>query len=282
MKTFARKWLLPPGINQLLADAPPSLKRVWGGQSSKPEPIELNPSGKKAATLKDLVVAPYGEIVWVETQQLRLFGCAFTYEQSHHVRYFRDGLGSLESFFELHKPQNQMQAVMLDDTKVGGFTPVRFPKWRAPWSYEIEFRHGQGLVASHGSAHHGPVSRERLLMEKKRLDNIRDSVDNKGFLMLRDHDFLHFNAVLVDDSAHERRSYRVALWGGTHRASLLSHLGWEVIPMIPAYASSRREVRLSELSRWPGVLDGTFSEEAARAYFLAHFRDPTEELLPGW
>lgn len=117
MKTFARKWLLPPGIYQLLADAPPSLKRVW---SSKSESIELNPSGKKPATLDELRGAHYGEIVWVETEKIRLWGRALTPQQNQHVRYFENGVYSYRRFFELHQPQNQFEAIMLDATKVGG------------------------------------------------------------------------------------------------------------------------------------------------------------------
>ena len=283
MKAFARQWLLPPGIIQLLADAPPSVKRLWGGQSSKSrtEPIQLDPSGKEAASLDELIVAPYGEIVWVETEKLRLFGSAFTSEQNHWVRYFRDGFESLKRFYELHQPRNQIEAVMLDDTEVGEFSPASFPTGRRPWSFEREYRDSERL-ALHGSQDHGPVSRELLLNEKKRLDGIRDSVAKYGFVKLDNHDFIHFGELLVHDSRPGRPDYRVCIENGAHRTSLLSHLGWPMIPMAARPSRPWREIRLSDIARWPGVLDGTFSEQAARAYFLAHFRDPTAELLPGW
>lgn len=280
MKTFARKWLLPPGIYQLLADAPPSLKRVW---SSKSESIELNPSGKKPATLDELRGAHYGEIVWVETEKIRLWGRALTPQQNQHVRYFENGVYSYRRFFELHQPQNQFEAIMLDATKVGGgFFPVRFPKDRKPWSFEHEFLGEGPLDASNGTQAHGPVSEKKLLWEKKRLDTIRDSVEKSCFRRFDGKDFIRFGELLLDDSQPGPPDYRVCLVGGAHRASLLAYLGWPTVPMMPEPTWPFREVCLSDLPRWPGVLDGTFSEEAARAYFLAHFRDPTEELLPGW
>ena len=281
MKTFARKWLLPPRIYELLAEAPPSVKRLWGGQTSRHEPIQLNPSGKKAATLDELRAAPFREIAWVEADKVRVWGRALSWQQNQHVRYFKDGIDSYRRFFELHQPQNQFEEIMLDATKVGHFSSISFPKYRKPWSFEHEY-FGEGpLDASHGSQYHGPVSNKKLLWEQKRLDSIRDAVRKHGFQKLDD-DFIAFGELLVDESVSGIVDFRLSSINGNHRASLLSHLGWSLIPIVARPHDTCREVRLSDLPRWPGVLDGTFSQEAARAYFLAHFRDPTEELLPGW
>ena len=281
MKNFARKWLLPPGINQLLADAPPPVKRLWAGQSSRHKSIKLDPCGKKVATLGKLQVAPYGEVVWVETDKIRLWGRALTPQQNQHVRYFQDGFESYKRFFDLHQPRDQFEALMLDPKKVGPFLPVRFPRLRKPWSFEITHVGTDFLNASHGTQEHGPLSKRKLRREKSRLDSILDSVGAHGFVG-RSFDFIRFSELLVDDADPHRIDYKVLLVGGVHRACLLAHFGWPAIPMMPQPVWPLRSVRLSELARWPGVLDGTFSEEAARAYFLAHFRDPNEELLPGW
>lgn len=289
MKNFARKWILPPGINQLLADAPPSLKRVRGGQSLKPEGIEqpegieLRPSENKAASLKDLLVAPYGKIVWVETEKIRVWGRAFTRQQHQYVRYFEDGFGKFSRFFELHKPRNQFETLLFTDMSVDEFVSVSPPRDQQPWSsvgnwdpapLSAEFRF-------RGPKMHGPIASELLEAERVRLDAIRDSVERNGFLFM-DSDFIFFGEILVDDSKEGVENFRILLAEGHHRVALLAHLGWPIIPMMPAHWIPLREVRLSDHARWPGVLDGTFSEQAARAYFLAHFRNPTEELLPGW
>lgn len=281
MKNFAKKWLLPPGISRWVRDASPSVKALWGGQPSRIVGPSFDPAGKEAASLEKLQIAPYGQILWVEVERLTLRGCAFTWEQHPFVRYFRDGMESLRRFYELHQPRNQIEALLLDGTRVGDFVPVEFPKHRRPWSFEKQFGGEGSLDASHGCKLHGPVSEEKLLYEKIRLDNIRDSVQEHGFLQVGD-EFIRFGEILIDDSEPGVPDYRVYAPGGQHRISLLSHLGWPLIPMMPQPSFPWREVRLSDLARWPGVLDGTFSEEAARAYFLAHFRSPTEQLLPGW
>ena len=233
--------------------------------------------------MEKLQIAPYGQILWVEVERLTFRGgVACTWEQHPSVRYFRDGMESLRRFYELHQPRNQMEALLLDDTRVGDFVPVKFPKRRMPWSFEVQSGGEGSLGASHGTQHHGPVSEEKLLSEKNRLDNIRDSVQEHGFLQVVGDGFIRFGEILIDDSEPGVTEYRVYARGGQHRISLLSHLGWPLIPMMPQRSFPWREVRLSDLARWPGVLDGTFSEEAARAYFLAHFRSPTEQLLPGW
>ena len=260
------------------------MKRLWGGQSSKSgtEPIQLDPSGKEAASLDELIVAPYGEIVWVETAKLRIWGRAFTPEQNQHVRYFKDGLDYYRRFYEFHQPRDQFEALMLDASRVGHYSPVRCPNVRVPWSFEKRYNGEGHLDASHGSQAHGPVSKKKLLLEKERLDAIRDSVEQSGFWRLDCDDFIRFFELLVCDSEPGPPDYRVCVKAGAHRTSLLAHLGWPMIPMMRQPTWLSHEVRLSDLSRWPGVLDGTFSEDAARAYFLAHFRDPTEELLPSW
>ena len=281
MKSFARKWLLPPGISRLFFNAPPSVKRLWGWRPSEPELVELSPSGKSAASLDDLRVVPHGEIVWVETEKLRKGGRAFTWQQNHHVRYLKDGIESYRKFFELHQPRDQFEALMLDVSKVGDFSPVQFPRIRDPWSFEVRWDGENGMGPQHGYQGHGPITETKLLREKERLDAIRDSVAKRGFGQVKG-DFKVFGEVLVDDSEPGLSDYRVCMTAGLHRTSLLAHLGWPIIPMMPLSTMPWREVRLSDVARWPGVLDGTFSEEAARAYFLAHFRDPTEELLAGW
>lgn len=272
---------MPPGITGLLVRAPAPLKRLWDGPSPARESIQLCPFGKTAAGLEDLLVAPRGEIVWVNTDKLRLWGRALTPQQNQHVRYYEDGIQSFRRFYELHQPRNQFEAIMLDDTLVGSFFPIQPPKRREPWSLEIQGGREEKLGPEHGTQRHGPVSERKLLFEKKRLDRVRRSVEKRGFIKRGD-DFIRFGEVIIDDSDPGKLDFRVVLQAGYHRASLLAYLGWPLIPMMPSPQMSWRDIRLSDLPRWPGLLDGTFSEEAAWAYFRAHFRDPAEELLPGW
>ena len=284
LKTFVRDWLLPPGIDRLLANSPSPVKKLWGtgNQFDLAGLTPLRATGKTAAGLEELLVASYGEIVWIDTDKVRLWGRALSWQQNHLVRYFKEGFPTYRKFFELHQPNNQFEAIMLDPAQVGAFSPVQPPIRRFPWSYEIMWRGEDGWDGSHGTQAHGPISETKLLFERKRLDKVRASIEKHGFGILDDYDFIHFGELLVDDSNPGLVDYRVSLHGGIHRSSFLAHLGWPLIPMISAQGVASREVRLSSLPHWPGVLDGTFSENAARAYFLAHFRDPSERLLPGW
>lgn len=279
MKAFLRKWIVPPGISQILADAPYSVKRFWGGGFANAVP--LIPEGKNAASLHDLRTAPFGEVLWVDVEKVRAWGRALTWEQNQHIRYFVDGFESFRRFFDLHQPENQFESLMLEPKKVGEFIPVQFPRRRHPWSFESRYLGDGRLDFTHGPQEHGPVSNRKLMWEKKRLDRIRNSVEKYGLFVVEE-DFIRFGELLIDDSESGNHDYRVLVVNALHRTSLLAYLGWSVIPMMPDFKMPWREIRLSDYPNWPGVLDGSFSEDSARAYFFAYFRNPRDELLSGW
>jgi hypothetical protein len=283
LKTFLTNWVLPPGFARLLVAAPSNIKRFWGGSSHGfSPPISLVPTGVTPASLRDLQIATHGEVVWVPVEKVRVWGRGLSPEQNQFVRYFAEGLPSLRRFYELHQPTNQMEANFLDPEKSGKFIPVRYPNLRNPWSFQTQYQGEAGLDAHHGIQSFGPISEKKLAFEQKRLDSIRTQVQNRGFLKLSDRDFIFFSFLLIRDDEPQVLDYRVSVRWGFHRTSLLASLGWPIIPMMAFPNQPLREVRLSQASEWPGVLDGTFSLEAARAYFLSQFRDPTEVLIPEW
>lgn len=178
-----------------------------------------------------------------------------------------------------------MEAAYLAGLQDLQFTPVRYPYNRSPWGFTGKHRGTGGLDASHGCSWHGPVSEAKLKLEAKRLDSVRNCISHFGLMKAPGTDFINFRLIINDESP-EAPDYRVVIVGGQHRVAYLAFMGWSIIPMVPASGpiaeASDREVRLSDLRNWPGVLDGTFSEEAARSYFLAFFRDSTSSLLAGW
>ncbi len=279
-KQFIRQWFLPPGFRKLLKNAKPSIKALWGGRRPKSleEPIVLSPDGATAAEIQDLLVAPYGEIVWVPVEKIRSWGRGLTREQNQHVRYFSEGVASFRRFYELHQPENQMEDVFVGPEESGEFVPIRFPRRRVPWSFQTVFT---GSEKRHGDQNSGPISEKKLRQEIRRLDVIQAAVLARGFLNMG-RDFIHFGYLLIDDTDSEKLDYRVTVARGFHRTSLLAFLGWPVVPMNPEPTCPMRAVKLSQLNDWPGVQDGVFSPQAARAYFLAHFRDPNEILIPDW
>lgn len=87
--------------------------------------------------------------------------------------------------------------------------------------------------------------------------------------------------VLINDCGPDTE-YRVVLVQGAHRTAALAFLGWGLVPMTPEFAYSAPEVCLSDMDRWPGVVDGAFSRESAELIFSAFFREEDEVLSPGW
>lgn len=287
MKKFVRKWFLPPGIYQLLVDAPPPVKRLWewGWEASVSAPgrapVTLDFRSEEPASLDHLRVAPFEEIVWVPVEKVRVWGRGLSREQNQFVRYLSDGLASLERFYDYHQPKNQMERLFLPTASSAFFKPVRFPLFYDPWTFPLSFTGEGGLGWEHGAIDFGPVSKKRLMREAARVDLIRESVSRKGFQKLGTH-IIYFGELLIDDRVPDLWDYRVCVAHGNHRTSLLGYLGWPLIPMEPHPAWRMREVRLSQVEHWPGVLDGTYSVNAAKAYFLSYFRDPGKVLLPGW
>ena len=265
LNSFFQQWVIAPKLYSFLVSPPPGIEI---GAS----PTPLSPAGKKPATLREIQMASPREIVWVSVENLRLWGRAFTPNQQQLVRYFRDGLGSLKRFYDLHQPTNQIEAIFLDPNDVGGFTPVAPSRQRLPWSWERNRT---------VTPEFGPVSQAQVDLEASRLDLVRDSVERYGFLG-QGHGSIKFGEILVDDTRPHGTDFRVLVHTGFHRVSLLAFLGWPLIPMAPKQSLTPRDIRLSSVSSWPGVLDGNYSESAAIAFFLAYFRDPLDTFLPDW
>lgn len=223
---------------------------------------------------RELLVAKANEIIWVPVEKVQIWGRSLHPNQNQFTRYFSEGLESLDRFFNVHQPQNQFQAIFLPNLGEEDMMISDTYKYRKPWSYVSELT---------TTPEFGPVSRSLIRRETKRLDRIRSSVVKNGFFYL-DSDFISFGSILVDDVSDDSFDYRCQVLGGIHRAALLAHLGWKMIPMVPAARTltSARDVRLSQIKFWPGVLDETFSENNAKKFFRAHFRDPDEIVIPDW
>ena len=266
-RAFARKWLLPPGVNRFFLDLRRGMRP--GGQPAKKQ--WLDPANAQQTHLTDLLSAQGDRVVWIAAEKLRLWGRGLSAQQNQFVRYLREGLPSLRAFYDIHQPRDQFQCLGLTSRSVGPYVPVSFPVKRPPWGFEER---------STRTPEHGPISDRTVLREAKRLDSLSASVESSGFFKRGD-GFIYFGPILIDDT-NATLDYVVVIVSGIHRTSLLGHLEWPIIPAIAAPSFVARDVRLSQLSNWPGVLDGTYSPEAARAYFLAHFRRPTEVLFPSW
>jgi hypothetical protein len=219
---------------------------------------------------------------WVPLEKIRYFsGVAFSPQQHHFVRYLLEGVPSLRSFYELHQPRNQFETNFLYGKQSGDFLEIAPPTTRAPWNPEPFLHGGDRNHLSIGKGHqgYGPVEEARVQWEAKRLRRIEKSFRRVGYRseLSSSEPNPRFALLLRDDHAED---YRVMVTAGNHRIAVLAFLGWPLIPMNrqPSYPT----ISLRQLESWPGVIDGTYSAEAARDYFLSYFRDDNQVLLPRW
>lgn len=229
------------------------------------------------STPHDLRVATMGQVVWVPLTKVRtVYGLAMTPEQHPFVRYLRDGFPSLLRFYQLHQPTSLFELFFLqaeDVVALEDSSSVR--TW--PWAPRSSFFLAGGTPPNKWF---GPAERGFVLQVAKRIDTVVKSIQKKGFVTSGFDPPSYF--LLSLDTSSGLRDYRVVLNGGNHRVAVLSHLGWERVPLtvLPYFVAP--EVRLSEIDRWPGVVDGTFSPESAEKLFMSFFRGDREILIDYW
>ncbi|MCC5898857.1 MAG: hypothetical protein JJU32_13210 [Phormidium sp. BM_Day4_Bin.17] len=143
---------------------------------------------------------------------------------------------SLDEFYNHHCPDNFLEAITLSyGNKKSNFVPNPEPL-KAPWSYTINsmsYIDGQskkgekGLGIEHGHQHNGPVTLEKLSLEKKRLRNVFNSIQNRGYNISRYGDTPIRVQFLV-----KRKEFLCVIGSAQHRSSALSALGWQSLPVI--------------------------------------------------
>jgi len=268
MKSFLRGWVIPPKITEAYC------RMKWGPLGVPGQKVE--PERASPATLDDLRSAVTGDIVWARLEKIRTAAAqALTAQQHHYLRYFEGGWVSLKDYFSRHQPRNSAQLVFSQGArdgvgKVSTAIGVQQPMRLAPWL--------SAAILPGESQWEGPSDERKLLLEARRLDRAKVSLEKYGMWMaLKNPEPSYY--LLVDDKSSDVEDYRVIINGGNHRVAFLAHCGWPLIPMSPG---AHLEVSLSTLDQWPGVLDESFTRDEARNFFMAFFRDPHENLLPNW
>ncbi len=280
VKRFLRNWVIPPKVFDAV--------QTQAGKKAQPErQFEevgsrlLDSSDASIAAYQELRLATTNDVVWVPIEKVRAEASqALTLEQHHYVRFFSDGQESLTKYFLLHQPRNPMERLFLGEQGSAfegqGLVDNRSPQsTRAvPWNSQAVILPGGANVSDLWS---GPASESLVARESHRLERVRRSILRHGFWMPQVDPPAFY---LLTRNSGEDFDFRVVLVGGNHRMAFLAHLGWSAVPLKPGLWAG--EVRLSELEQWPGVLDGTFSQQEAVDAFMAFFRDPHEPLIPGW
>lgn len=246
---------------------------------SAPESLTQPPLNSTAASLHDLRTASSREWRWVPLNKIRSFR-AQVFSADHHPwsRYLRDGLGGMEEFFELDTPQTPEEYLFIREELFvipdGSRQPISARVW--PWATSVATLPEPPFFPYWRA---GPKTKRHMLDQAERLDKILKSVQKRGYIIRQDK--LPWYSILLNDRDRESGEYRVLVTHGNHRVAILAHLGWELIPMAPLPTMLTNEVRLSQASSWPGVLDGSYSIDNATAAFLAFFRDAEDKILPG-
>ena len=240
--------------------------------------VGLDPSSA-GASLHQLRTATSNDWLWVPLEKIRSFRAqVFSADQHPYSRYLRDGIVGMEEVFKLDRPVTPDEYLFIgDECSVKADVHLGSTSNRVwPWA-NLSVMLPEAPSFPFWRA--GPKTKSHMLDEAQRLDKILKSVQKRGYIL--NHAELPWFSVLLNDSENGISDYRVLVQHGNHRVAVLAHLGWELIPMAPLPTMLVNEIRLSDIGNWPGVLEGTFSIDEAKARFMAFFRDVEEGIIPG-
>lgn len=184
----------------------------------------------------------------------------------------------LQSYYERVCPESAGHVVDAEE----GSRLYSFPAWAIimPWQDEaIEewLDHVSSMVAlenkdydrkvdiSNGWAWLGPTDNTKCLIESKRLVSVFRSILENGYQRSDEHDSDILATILVKDE----NDWVWQSISAQHRASVLSALGYERVPVRVA-----KVVRREQVEFWPNVLSGLYSiDEALRVFDLVYDGD---------
>jgi hypothetical protein len=199
--------------------------------------------------------------LYLDAEMLVMQGAAAYCRGHPFVNALSDGPRALERFYDAVQPRNFQDFYGIPSS--GGDSS---PPWELPW-VPSEIRGPPaaecGLGIEHGVSYYGPVSKDKIALEMRRLENLLQSVRTKGYRPrhgrgIRGH-FMRFNG-----------KYRFFVRGGKHRAAVLVSLGWRKIPVrfCPGWP---RIVDHDEAVSWPLVRTGVVRMEDAQSAFRRYF-----------
>lgn len=199
----------------------------------------------------------------IPIKMLRMHG-AFAYSGGIHpfVEALKCGAGALTEFYDAYVPTDIAAAHFIDgESRSAGPGAV-------PWTFsaDLSLRTStaeKGLDARHGSALHGPCTKEKVDLEMRRLRGVLHSIKRVGW---RPDQYGHIRGIFL----RNRDSYRFYIKSGKHRAAALAAAGYEQIQVTfsPNYP---RVVDIRDSLAWPLVRRGQVTDGVARAVFQRYF-----------
>lgn len=276
LRHFFVSWLLPPRVTY-------QLQKTVGNKFSKRATIPLTTDD-----LQELRFVTQAGPYWIPIERLRYStGVSFTTHQHHFLRYLDSGEHALQSFYDTFQPSSALEALFLerrdkfDPNSLVGLRDLNYRLPWHPWSPTAPPRQDENeLPISAGAQTWGPVSDAKFRLETSRLTSLRQSIQKHRFDWYRMSDDIAVY-LLLDDAEGLDVNWCAVVINGGHRVALLAHEGHQFCP-VTFSRDWPREVRLSDLDSWPGVVDGRFSSETAHHAFKAFFREPNKILLRGW
>lgn len=264
VKKSVRSLMVPPGLWEAARRFVRRRHAIDRANSAPQHPTPL---------AEILCPRPGPEPNWIQAEKIvNRFGQSFTTEQHHFVRYLESGDDSFGLFYQIHQPKTALEAKFINESFPG---PSGTGVFDVPWQ--------QAPLAltdtpARSPVFFGPISRPELATEAARLERVRRSVKKHGFRA--EPGGVPSGGIEGQLFYKDNDDFRVVVTEGNHRTAVLVHLGWKLIPIL--HSGGLHPVRLSDLAKWPGVLDGRFTEEAAHAMFEAFFRPSRQQTLPCW
>jgi len=180
------------------------------------------------------------------------------------VAAIREGCVALETYYSRVQPKSLVEWHQVDPADP---RETAVPAWEVPWIERVDRLPPPGecgLVAEHGVSFYGPVTREKLSLEYRRLTSLAESIAANGYRPDRHGDIDGY--FMFDEDSQ----FRFFVRGGKHRAAALAATGTAMVPV--AFKQDwPRHVALRDSPDWPLVRDGQLSESVARQIFLKYF-----------
>lgn len=174
----------------------------------------------------------------------------------------RNGPQTLAEFYSAFCPRNLTDMYFLQEQGQQG---EDLPPYEVPWVANSGNAPvpEKGLSLDHGVQWYGPASPEKVLVEYRRLEWLRQSIAQSGYRPDVFGDIVGYFFKYGDE-------FRFFAAGAKHRAAVLGHLGFKHIP-VTFRRGWPRLIDFADAADWPGVKEGKISRKLAEAVFKSYF-----------
>ena len=206
----------------------------------------------------------------VHKSKLRYFGgLKFSKDNHPFLKYLSGNKTEMYNFYSDNQPNNILTCHRIQNEK--GYFDKNFfldPEGCLPWLRynKISETIPEGkLNISDGRQQFGPVSEKKLNFEIERLDNVRESIKNNGFIPEKFEGYPR--GYFISKNNEDWVFYIV---GGSHRVAALIALNFEYVPVTlqPEYPSIVQE---TEINNWPKIKENKITKSEAKKIFSSYF-----------